>query len=113
MQTKSVTFAILCAILSSVLTSVYSYTINHVSAATSRECGAKSKIPIGAKGDYIILCCDVERDDQGSITSAKCLEIVCDKGHNCVFTTTAAPTINPENLSQLVENNSKLLILTF
>jgi hypothetical protein len=97
----------------SVLTSVYSYTVSHVSAATSRECGSKSKIPIGGRGDYIILCCDVERDDQGSITGAKCLEIVCDKGQNCVFTSTATLTINPENLSKLVEKNSKALILMF
>ena len=52
-------------------------------------------------------CCDIEEDDEGNILSAKCFTLVCNE-KGCETATKSAPKLNPEDLSGLVENNSKV-----
>jgi len=85
--------------------SVYSISSIHYASAvkTSRQCG-ESK-PLG-EGYVTKDCCDITEDDDGKILSVKCFTLVCnDKG--CEAATKSAPKLNPEDLSQLVENNTK------
>jgi hypothetical protein len=85
--------------------SVYSVTSMHYVSAvkTSRQCGESRDLG----GGYVAKdCCDITEDDDGKISSVKCFTIVCND-KSCEASTKSAPKINPEDLSQLVENNTK------
>jgi len=54
-------------------------------------------------------CCDYTTDDKtGDVLSVECLTILCEgKGSNCLAAK-GAPKINPDELSQFIENNTKV-----
>src|SRR5512133_171021 len=83
--------------------SIYSISSTHYASAvkTSRQCGESR--PIG-EGYVAKDCCDITEDDDGKILSVKCFTIVCND-KSCEATTKSAPKLNPDELSQLVENN--------
>lgn len=83
---------------------IYSVSTHYVSAVkTSRQCGESR--PIG-EGYVAKDCCDITEDDDGKILSVKCFTMVCnDKG--CGVAERSAPKINPEDLNELIENNTK------
>jgi hypothetical protein len=85
--------------------SIYSVSSTHyVSAARSyTTCGPNNPI---SDDVYTVECCDIEENDEGNITSAKCYKLVC-KGGTCVEAEKSVPKINPEDLNILEENITK------
>jgi hypothetical protein len=75
--TKFVIFATISVVL---LAAIYSSNSgNYGLAQKVTECSDTAGIGKVGGRDYMYVCCQVTKDDKGSITSAECFTVVCSK----------------------------------